>query len=133
MIKNPIGKKLKREVASCIGSEMTVTGKGFKRKIHGYRSIHEYRFAEYLKVIDVDFIYEHDGMKVKDELGTQLHYVPDFYLPKKKIYIEIVTHGANKLKRHKLLWMQEQHPDKKLMLITAKEVKSFFRGWKDLF
>lgn len=113
--------------SSCVGTKMIITGEGLPRKFNGYRSPHEYRFAQYLADLNIKFHYEGEGIPLKNEQEKDRHYVPDFYIPEKKVYVEIVTAGASKEKRHKILWFQEQYPNEKLVLITGKDIKNLIR------
>ena len=125
--------KNRRETASYFATDGIISKRNsFGIKFNGYRSPYDYKFAKYLEEIDVKFYYEKEGIEVKDEIDTKLHYIPDFYIPSKDLYIEIVNQMTPTL-RHKILWFQEQYPQKKLILITKTEVRDFFRGKKDLF
>lgn len=52
---------------------------------HLFRSRLEARYAVYFDVLGVKWQYEHEGF----ELGNGDRYLPDFYLPKFRIYAEV--------------------------------------------
>lgn len=56
-----------------------------KYKGHKFRSRLEARWAVYFDALNVKWLYENEGY----ELGNGEAYLPDFYLPKYKIYLEV--------------------------------------------
>jgi|ETNvirnome_2_300_1030623.scaffolds.fasta_scaffold69161_2 predicted nuclease of restriction endonuclease-like RecB superfamily len=122
-----------REAASHFSTQRIISkSTKWGLKFDGYRSLYDHRLAQYFDEIGLEFQYEQHGIEVKNEGDVNLHYIPDFYIPSKDVYVEVVN-KMHKTLRHKILWFQEQHPDKRLMLVTRNEVNNFFRGKGDLF
>jgi hypothetical protein len=122
-----------RETTSYFATEGITSGRSrWGLKFSNYRSLHDERFAKYLKALNIPFEYDKQGIPINDEQQTHLHYIPDFYIPSKKLYIEVVN-KMNKRLRYKIFWFKEQHPNKEIMLITAKEVRDLFLGRTTLF
>ena len=54
-------------------------------KGYRFRSRTEARWAVFFEALDVDWVYEPEGFVLED--GT--HYLPDFYLPQHRVWLEI--------------------------------------------
>ena len=72
-----------------------------------FRSKYEHAFAVYLKELKIKYEFESYGEAITNMTNTQLHYIPDFYLPEFGIYIEIVNHMDKRL-GHKITNYNEQ-------------------------
>lgn len=74
-----------------------------KYKGHRYRSRLEARWAIFFDTLGVPFQYEPEGFKFED--GT--HYLPDFYLPEQKAWIEIKGGEISQQDKHKVEMLSE--------------------------
>lgn len=119
---------LNKEVSSYFATHAIVQKRtNFGIKFGKFRSVWEQRFAQYLDDMGIEYKFENEGIKVKNASDENLHYIPDFYLPKYHVYIEFVNNMCKRTK-YKVFWMMEQHPDKKIIIITKTDFKKLIRG-----
>lgn len=55
---------------------------------HKFRSRLEARWAVFFDAMDIEWMYEPEGFE-KEVNGETIRYLPDFYLPKKNIWVEV--------------------------------------------
>ena len=88
----PVMNKERREATSYFSANRIVDKRNVnfgKREYLPYRSKWEKLYAEYLENCGIDFKYEPTAFDIETPEGLTMHYVPDFYLPRKDKYIEI--------------------------------------------
>ena len=73
---------------------------------HRFRSRLEARWAVFFDALDVEYEYEPEGFE--DEHGTR--YLPDFWLPEHKCFIEIKGTILKKRDIEKVLMLAVEHP-----------------------
>ena len=82
--------------------------KAIQTEYNGYkfRSRLEARWAVFFDAVGIEYLYEPEGFEVEIEEGKKCMYLPDFYLPKEKIYCEVKP-SLEELKKEaeKLAWM----------------------------
>jgi hypothetical protein len=80
----------------------------FHRGFH-FRSITEARWAVFFEYLNVSYEYEKETFKLEDGL----YYLPDFWLPKQKVWIEIKGQPPKEEEKYKAV---------KLYAVTGKKV-----------
>lgn len=79
-----------------------------------FRSRTEARWAVFMDALKVKYIYEEEGF----ELGDGIRYLPDFYLPKLKCYIEIKGDEPNDEEMDKC-WMLCKETARTVVIISG--------------
>ena len=90
-----------------------------------FRSSYEHGFAVYLQELGIKYEFEKHGERIENYSGTMLHYIPDFFLPEYRVFIEIVNNLDNRLKNNKY-YFQEQHKLKTLIVFDKKSLRDMF-------
>lgn len=80
--------------------------KAIETKYKGYRfrSRLEARWAVYFDDAGIDWEYEPEGF----DLGSAGYYLPDFYLPKEKLWVEVKAKSLNEKERGKAFALSSQ-------------------------
>jgi len=120
-------KQMKESASYTATNQMISRHSNFGRKFGDFRSVWEQRFALYCDDFGIAWEFEREGFKVKDPSGVELHYIPDFHLPKYNKYIEIVNNMSRRIK-YKVFWISEQYPNVSLIIITKLDLKRMIRG-----
>ncbi len=85
-----------------------------------FRSRWEANFARYLNYIGAKWQFEPKTFQFIGETKGVISYLPDFYLPKLKLYVEIKGHMDSR-SRSKLKKMEKYYPDVEVYIIMKKE------------
>lgn len=105
-----LSNKIFKEDTSFRASEAIVYG-GHKFGKNGlykpYRSKYEYIFALWLQDQNLPIIYEQEYFTLEDYNGTEINYIPDFYLPHKNTYIEIIGNPNRRNNKKAFLFSQQ--------------------------
>lgn len=97
-----------------------------------FRSKYENAFAVYLNGLGIKWEFEPYGAEILDPSGTKLHYIPDFYLPEYKIYVEIAN-GVSKRLCRKMYLFTSQHESKKLIVFDVQHLRDMFDSKFNLY
>lgn len=60
------------------------TYKGYR-----FRSRLEARWAVFFDAVGLEWKYEYEGYELKSQKGKRVHYLPDFWLPKFEMFVEV--------------------------------------------
>lgn len=90
-----------------------------------FRSAYEHAFAVYLKEIGIKYEFEKHGEEIKNITNTGLHYIPDFYLPEYRLYIEIVNTMSRRLE-HKMYLFKQQNKNARLIVFDKQHLRDMF-------
>lgn len=105
-------------------------GKAGKRKDlgHNCRSTWEANFARILNHLNIEYEFE-NIIWLKKEDGSDLAYLPDFYLPKYNSYVEIKGRWYDDA-REKYELFKKQYPHLKIHLIEQKLYSKYAKRFK---
>ena len=121
--------KQAREAASALATNrITSKESSWGLKKYGdeyFRSSYEHAFAVYLKELRIKYKFEEYGEEISNITQTRLHYIPDFYLPEYKLYVEIVNHMDRRLE-HKMYLFREQNKNVKLIVLDKQHLRQMF-------
>lgn len=122
-------RKTSREITSLIATQRITDGMSTwglrKFKNESFRSKYEYAFAEYLRVLGIKFQYEKRAEEIENFSGEMRHYIPDFYLPAYRCYVEIVNVMDRRL-MHKMYDLKQQNKFAKLIVLDVKHLREIF-------
>lgn len=121
-------KEIREASSSLATNRITEGGSSWGLKKYGgemFRSKYEHAFAVYLKELGVKYEFEKHGEGIENITGTLLHYIPDFYLPEYKLYVEIVNVMDNRLE-HKMYLFKQQNKNARLILFDKQHLREMF-------
>lgn len=98
-------------------------GKKYWYKDICFRSSWEGKYAEYLDLNNITWLYEKIIFKIIMNSGIDGTYTPDFYLPDTDEYIEIKGYWRGNTKE-KFDCFKKQYNDKKITLLQKEELKN---------
>lgn len=88
-----------------------------------FRSRLEARWAVFLRALDIDFEYEMEGFRLPGVGG----YLPDFYLPKVRMWAEVKPEAMNETERAKCIALAE-HSDRPVLHLIGSPDFKFYTG-----
>jgi hypothetical protein len=121
---------------------MTIQAIETKYKGYRFRSRLEARWAVFFDALGIEWEYEKEGyilpqiigksdFQAKDDLASDLHYLPDFWLPKLNIFVEVKGEEPNDveiLKATRLSYFSNKH----VLLVGAIPIRDeYFTGCKN--
>lgn len=132
---NRRGKKHTKETIETIAKNSALQKHPFSGKAgirvdlgHNCRSTWEANFARILKLLDVKYQYEKTVWLKRDD-GTDLLYMPDFYLPEYDSYVEIKGRWYDDA-REKFELFKKTYPNAKMHLIELKQYSRYAERYK---
>jgi len=119
-----------REASSTLATNrITDGGSSWGLKSYGsdgkFRSKYEHAFAVYLKELGIKYQFEKYGEEIMNISDTKLHYIPDFYLPDYRLYVEIVNIMDKRLEK-KMFYFREQNKNARLIVLDKQHLREMF-------
>ena len=115
----------RREATSYTATSLIIDGKttwGIKNYAP-FRSRLEAIFANLLNELGYSYEFEKKAIRIIEEGGTKLHYIPDFCLSK-NVYVEIASSYSKRMK-HKVGLSKLQHPEIKILVLTKAKINKY--------
>ncbi len=121
---------------------MTIQAIQTKYKGYRFRSRLEARWAVFFDALDIEWEYEKEGYILSqiigksdfedvDDLASDLHYLPDFWLPKLNIFVEVKGEEPNDVERLKATRLS-YFSNKNVLLVGAIPIQDeYFTGCKN--
>lgn len=98
---------------------------GLKQYEEGkFRSKYEHAFAVYLNELGIKWEFEKSGEPITNISGVKLHYIPDFYLPEYRLYVEIVNNMSKRLARK--MYAYKQKAKIELIVFDKQHLRDMF-------